>query len=46
MRELRNLCEQELLRYGCTEALYCVQRLVAAHAFMILPFEKEASFVF
>jgi hypothetical protein len=44
MKELRLFCERELLSGQCNEALFCVNRLVDQHAFMVVPFEKEVTF--
>lgn len=41
MKELRMLCQGELMAEQCNEALFCINRLVDQHAFMVIPFEKE-----
>ncbi|CAD5208816.1 unnamed protein product [Bursaphelenchus xylophilus] len=41
MAELEELCQSDLVRNECLEALFCVHRLVNHHAFMIKPFEQD-----
>lgn len=44
IKELRVFCQRELVSEQCNEALFCINRLVDQHAFMVVPFEKEVCF--
>ncbi|KAI6182207.1 hypothetical protein M3Y97_00355400 [Aphelenchoides bicaudatus] len=41
MKELLIFCQKELLSSQSNEALFCINRLVDQHAFMVIAFEKE-----